>query len=718
MSANEKIFHESWYQIANQRIYLRPSVRLKRQLFRGAKWYVLHEPFTNHFFRLRPAVYEFIARLDMNKTVEETWYWILENKPQEAPSQGEIIELLAQLYHANLLYSDIAPNSVKLFQRYKKKKHAEIKMTLFNILFARIPLFDPDNLLKYLNPLIKLIISPFGIVIWCAVTGIGIKTAIDNFAGLQVQSDGILAASNLFMLYIGIVIIKIIHELGHAFAVRRFGGEVHAMGIMLLVLTPLPYTDATASWAFRSKWKRIFVGAAGMIFELFVAAIAVIVWAKTGEGVLHSLAYNMVFTASVTTLLFNLNPLLRYDGYYMLSDLTGMPNLQQQSQRQLTYLLERWAFGKKDCTSPSTSITESWLLSLYAVTSSIYRVVIFSGILLFISNKMLLLAVIMAIFFTFSWAILPLVKFIKYLTTSPGLARVRGRALRVSAAAALIVLALLNYIPFPYNFKAPGVLKAVDYIVAANPTAGRVERLGLPSGARVKKGDTLFILDNFELKSDIAETRAALTEAKMEYVKALDKSQSDLEPLEKQIEAHTLRLEHLERQYADLAVRAEIGGVWVSPDADDFTGRWLPRGTQLGELIDPKIFYFVSVVPQREISELFYRKVRQAGVRLSGQAYAQLPVSKFTTIPMEQNRLPSSALGFQGGGDIAVVPGDSSGVKTAEPFYEVRAVIGAQSGALLLHGRSGKIKFALGYKPLLWQGWRKLRQLVQKHYQI
>jgi putative peptide zinc metalloprotease protein len=95
-----------------------------------------------------------------------------------------------------------------------------------------------------------------------------------------------------------------------------------------------------------------------------------------------------------------------------------------------------------------------------------------------------------------------------------------------------------------------------------------------------------------------------------------------------------------------------------------------------------------------------------------------LPVSKFTTIPMEQNRLPSSALGFQGGGDIAVVPGDSSGVKTAEPFYEVRAVIGAQSGALLLHGRSGKIKFALGYKPLLWQGWRKLRQLVQKHYQI
>jgi putative peptide zinc metalloprotease protein len=718
MSKHEKIFHESWYQIANQRIALRASVCLKRQLFRGSLWYVLHDPFTNQYFRLRPMAYEFIARLSTHKTVEEVWHGLLEHSPQKAPSQGEIIDLLAQLYHSNLLHYDLAPDSAKLFERYKKRRQRQLSMNVLNVMFARIPLFDPDNLLKFLAPFIRLLIGPLGLIVWLVAVGIGIKTAIDNWSSLQVQSEGVLAYSNLFLLYAGVAFVKVIHELGHAFAVRRFGGEVHAMGIMLMVLTPLPYTDATASWAFRSKWQRIFVGGAGMLFELFIAAIAIVVWAGTGEGVLHSLAYNMVFSASVTTLLFNINPLLRYDGYYMLSDLLGMPNLQQESNKLITYAVERHAFGKKDATSPASSTREAWFLGIFAVASSIYRVVVFTGILLFISQKMLLLAVIMAIFFSVSWAVVPLVKLLKYLTSSPGLSRVRGRAIRVSLTTLLVTFVILNYLPFPYSFKAPGVLKAVDYMIAVNPVTGVVTGLGKPSGAEVKAGDTLIMLENDILRNERAATEAALNESRQQYAKALNESQADLEPVEKRIAAYTQRLEHLDRQITDLTVQAEIDGIWVAPDADNFVGRWMPRGTQLGQLIDPGQFYFASVVSQREISELFAQKPRGARVRLSGQADCPLKVAGFTTIPMEQNRLPSSALGFMGGGDIAVVPGDSAGVRTTEPFYEVRADVEQGRDALLLHGRSGKIKFTLGYKPLLWQGWRKIRQLVQKHYQI
>jgi putative peptide zinc metalloprotease protein len=718
MSTNEKIFHESWYQIANQRICLRSSVRIRRQLFRGSLWYVLHDPFTNQFFRLRHSVYEFVARLTGRATVEEVWLGLLDQAPDKAPSQGEIIDLLAQLYHSNLLHYELAPNSVKLFERYKKRRRNLIKMNLLNVMFARIPLVDPDALLKFLRPLIALLIGPAGLAFWAAVVGIGIKTAIDNWSALQVQSDGILAPSNLFLLYTGVALIKVVHELGHAFAVRRFGGEVHAMGVMLLVMTPLPYTDATASYAFRSKWQRIFVGAAGMIFELFIAAIAIMVWAATGEGVVHSLAYNMVFTASVTTLLFNINPLLRYDGYYMLADFIGMPNLQQQGVQQLTYFLERYAFGKKDCTSPAASVKEGWLLSLFAVMSFVYRIFVFGGILLFISNKLLLVAIIMGIFFVISWAVMPLYKFVKYLSTNPGLTRVRGRAIRVCGAAALVTIAALNYLPFPYSFKAPGVLKAVGYMIAVNPTAGKVVGLGKQSGAFVKRGDTLMVLDNTELRDSRAETEAALREARMQYDKALERSQADLDPVEKRIAAYSQRLERLDKELADLAVRAEIDGIWTAPDADDFLGRWMPRGTRLGQLIDPSRFYFVSVIPQKEISELFSQKARSVRVRLAGQAQTSLPVAEYTTIPMEQHELPSSALGFMGGGDIAVVAGDSAGVRTTEPFYEVRAVIGNAPSSLLLHGRSGKIKFALGYRSLLWQAWRAMRQLVQKHYQI
>jgi putative peptide zinc metalloprotease protein len=718
MSSNEKIFHESWYQVANQRIYLRASVKVIRQMFRGRHWYVLHDPFTNQFFRMRAQAYEFIARLGMNKTVEETWNWMLEHSPGDAPSQSEIVDLLAQLYHANLLHYEMSPNSVKLFERFRKRRNNLAKTTLLNIMFARFPLWDPHHLLNRLQPLIRLLISPAGLALWLAVVGWGVKTAIDNFGALKDQSDGILAAANLPLLYAGVVLIKIIHEFGHAFAVRRFGGEVHALGVMLMVFTPLPYTDATGAWAFRSKWQRIFVGAAGMVFELFVAGIAVFVWANTGEGVVHALAYNMIFTASVSTVVFNINPLLRYDGYYMLADFLDVPNLQQQANKQLTYALERWGFGKKDAITPAASRADAWILGSYGLLSSVYRFFVFSGMMLFVSQKMLLLAVVILISFIGSWLVMPLAKFARYLFAGPELARVRARAVRTTLIAAAVLLLLLNYLPFPYSFRAPGVLKAVDHNLTVNPTAGRVTALGKASGSMVQKGDVLLVLDNAELSGLRAETEAQLREAQYALTKAVSVAQADIDPIKKRFGAYTERLRRLDQQLADLQVRAQIPGIWVAPDVDDFPGRWLPRGTQLGQIINPERFYFASVVSQRDISDLFAKAPSQAQLRLSGQADERLQVSGINVIPMEQRQLPSMALGMMGGGDVAVKPGDSSGTHTVEPFYEVRAMVSPTDAVSLMNGRRGQIRFALGYKPLLWQGWRKVRQLIQQHYQI
>ncbi len=718
MSTNQKIFHESWYQIANQKISLRASVRIKRQIFRGSQWYVLHDPFTNQFYRLRQNVYEFIARLNAKKTVEEVWHQLLENSPEKAPGQGEIIDLLAQLYHANLLHYNLAPDSTKLFNRFKKRRQNLVKMNLMNILFARIPLYDPHNLLKFLKPLIRIIISPLGFILWSAVIGIGIKTVFDNFKAIQVQTDGILAPSNLFLLYIAVALIKVIHELGHAFAVKRYGGEVHTMGIMFMMLTPLPYTDASASISFRSKWKRVLVGSAGMIFELFIAAIAVLIWANTGEGLLHSLCYNVLFAASVTTLLFNINPLMRYDGYYILADILEMPNLQRQATQQLTYLLERYIFGRKNTTSHASTTWEAWFLPAYAVACFLYRITIFTGILLFISQKLLLLAIVMGILIFMTWIVVPIGKFIKYLISSPNLARVRGRAVRITALTALAVFAFLNYVPFPYSFKAPGILKAVGYINTVNPTGGQVKKLGKPSGTFVSKNDTLLILENVELQHQYRMTEAALLETKLKFNKALNNLQADMEPLQKRMAALSDRLKHLEIMISDLTVKAQIEGIWVAPDVDDYTDRWLPRGTRLGRIINPESFYFASVISQREVSELFSQKIEGTDVKLKGQSNLTLKATNLNTIPMEQNQLPSQALGFSGGGEIEIVPGDTSGRRTVEPFYEVRAMVENESDVMQLHGRSGKMRFSLGYRPLLWQIWRKILQLVQKHYRI
>src|SRR5205085_6418982 len=165
---------------------------------------------------------------------------------------------------------------------------------------------------------IRLLYSPLGALVWLIVIGAAGKVALDNAQALKEQSQGILDPGNLFLLYVGMVLTKTVHEFGHAFACRRFGGEVHTMGIMFMIFTPMPYVDATSSWSFRSRWHRVVVGCAGMIHELFLAAIATFVWANTGQGALHSLAYNMMFISSVSTLVFNINPLMRFDGYYIM----------------------------------------------------------------------------------------------------------------------------------------------------------------------------------------------------------------------------------------------------------------------------------------------------------------------------------------------------------------------------------------------------------------
>ncbi|MBN2061245.1 MAG: M50 family metallopeptidase, partial [Deltaproteobacteria bacterium] len=327
MQKSAKTFSESWHRVANLKVSLRPTVSVRKQMFRGEIWYVLQDPFNNQFFRLRPEAHDFVINLRPDRTVEQVWMDCLDRHPDEAPGQEDVIQLLTQLYFANLLYFERAADSGKMFERYRKRRQREIRSKLLSIMFVRIPLLDPDRMLKLLMPLFRIIISPLGAIIWVLVVAVAGKLVIDRFDMATDQVQGILAPDNLFLMYLGLVIIKSLHEFGHAVVCKRFGGEVHIMGVMLLVFTPLPYMDATSSWAFRSRWRRAFVGAAGMITEVFVAALAAFLWAYTGPGTLHSLAYNMMFIASVSTILFNGNPLLRFDGYYILSDLLDIPNL-------------------------------------------------------------------------------------------------------------------------------------------------------------------------------------------------------------------------------------------------------------------------------------------------------------------------------------------------------------------------------------------------------
>ena len=709
-------FSESWYRIAAQSICLRPGVRARRQNFRGERWIVLENPFSNQYFRLRPAAYEFVARLSPRRTVQQVWQECLDRFPDEAPGQEAVIQLLSQLYQANLLQYDQAADSTQLFERFRKRRQREISARLLNLMFIRIPLLDPDAFLVRTLPVVGRLINKVGAALWLGVVGWALKIVADNFAVLFQQGQGVLAPDNLVLLYVGLVIVKTFHEFGHAYFCRSFGGEVHAMGIQFMIFAPVPYVDATSAWGFRSRWQRVLVGSAGMIVELFLAALATFVWVSTAPGTLHSLAYNIMFVASASTLIVNANPLLRFDGYYILSDLVEIPNLSQRASQQLRFLWERHVFGVKQAESPTQHRREGAWLVVYGIASGIYRVIVFGGVLLLVADRFLLIGLLMAAICAISWIAVPTGKFLRYLATSPRLARVRLRAAGVTAVLAALLLVLLAVIPFPHHYRAPGVLKARERTIVVADVAGRLKGLLAKPGAPVVAGQPLIELESPELELSLDDARARMAETEARLRQALSRTNADLKPLQSRLKSTEDRLQKLKADRQALIVKARHSGVWIAPGVDQFVGRLIARGTPLGLIVNPSAFEFVAIVDQADADAAFAHQPSGAEVRLKGQAGSVLRADRWRVVPGGNRTLPSAALGWAAGGEVPISKQEPT--QAATPFFEVQADVTGGPDVPQLHGRSGKIRFDLEPEPLLPRWLRRLWQLLQTRYQL
>jgi putative peptide zinc metalloprotease protein len=718
MGVNSKTFSEVWYRVAGQSVVLAPQVRIRKQVFRGEIWYLVEDPFNNSFYRLRPEAYAFVGRLSKDRTVEEVWRECLERDPDGAPGQEEVIQLLGQLHHANLLHGSLPPDHVRIFERYRKRRQRERQFVWRHLMFARFPLWDPDAFLVRTLPLVRWVFRPWAIVLWIGVMALAVKQLLENSAGLGAQAMNLLAFENLLLLYAAVVIVKTLHEFGHAYTCRLLGGEVHTMGLMLLVLSPLPYMDATASWAFRERWKRVAVASAGMVVELFIAALAALFWVAAAAGPWRDLAFNIMMVASVSTLVFNLNPLLRYDGYYILADLLDVPNLHTRGQKHLRHLCERYLFGLRKSRSPATSGTEAFWLTTHGILAGLYRFVVFASIIFFVGTHYLLLGLLIALVCIISWLVIPLGKFIKYLTAGPSLQRNRTRALLVTLGLAGTAGMLLAGVPLPQSMRAPGVLRAETFAEVATGAPGTIERILVESGSRVEQGTPLLEMANPELEKERAAVVARERELRVLWRRALMDSASELAAIEQAQAALAGRRERLEERLAALTVRAPIAGIWTVPRSAQLVGAWLDRGSGIGHLIGERSFVFSAIVSQRSVSRLFANETGRGRIRLAGRSGESLAVERVVFIQAEQQRLPSAALGVAAGGSLGVQPADGAGVRATESFFEVRAFPVAGHSPVALHGLTGALRFQLPPEPLLPRILRRLQQLFQTHFSL
>src|SRR5438477_8119532 len=307
-------FSESWYRVVNLRAKLRPSAQISRQYYRGERWYVMRDPAGNQFHRLNDAAYRFVGLLDGTRTVGEAWDLVGGQLDDEAPTQPEVIQILSQLHAANLLEADIPADANVLLRRHKMQVKRKMQGRLMNILFPRIPIWDPDRFLMRWLPLAKIVFSKLGAIIWLIVVGTAVGMIVPHWSEVTEAAKDSVNPNNWIWLWAVFVLIKFIHECGHAFSCRRFGGECHEMGIMFLVFIPTPYVDASSAWSFPSRWQRMFVGLGGMTVELFLAALAAFVYLATKPGVpvmglpLRELMTDAIMIAGFTTVIFNANP--------------------------------------------------------------------------------------------------------------------------------------------------------------------------------------------------------------------------------------------------------------------------------------------------------------------------------------------------------------------------------------------------------------------------
>lgn len=739
MAVENPTFSESWYRVAALRPRLRATVQVRRQHFRGRIWHVVQDPVNNQFFRLHPAAYRFVGMLDGRRTVSQVWRSCNERLGDEALTQNEAIGVLGQLYAANLLQANLPPDAEGLFQRYRKRRSQQVRGQVANFLFVRVPLFDPDRLLDALVGVAGLAFTPVGLVAWLAVLAVGGWFAFGAWRELAAEGEELLRASrlvgNLPLMYAAFLAAKVLHEFAHGVACKKFGrrvrggGEVHTMGIMFLVFAPMPYVDASSAWALRSKLHRVVIGAAGMMAELALAAAAVVVWAWTADAAdpwlagVHAVAYNVLLIASVSTLLFNGNFLLRFDGYYILSDLLGIPNLWSRSRQYVCHLVKRYAWGVRQSIDPANSAGEAAWLFVYGVASTAFRVLICVKILLMLMDRFFYVGAGLATAAAVTWVVLPLGRLVHYLAASGELTRRRGLAVASTVAVLAAGVGSLGMLDAPDRWRIEGVVEGREMAYVHARADGFVRDV-LPSGRPVvaggqgRQGTVVVAAVNRELETswkNLLHERAAL-EARQRIARLRSVEDRRYKTLVQILERD---LAHLDRQRrllaeerASLSIPAPRTGTWVSRHADRLAGTYVRRGESLGQVVS-----LDRVVIRARASQ------RLAGMLIAEPAASEVAVrvaGRPGTVSRGTWRIrPAGQRGGEAAGRGAAAGTAGRAGEPASPRqFDIEVTPLDRPGWPLLPGQRVVVQFQMPRRPLLGQWWRSLRQMAQRRFRI
>ncbi len=704
----QQLLSPSWYRVANLRPRLRSHFRIHRHDYRGGRWYVLQDTISRRSHRFDSRAYFLIGLMNGQRPLQVIWDAGVERFGDDAPSQDDTIRLLGQLHAADAVQCEVSADVDELLRRTHRLRSRTQLARWMAPLAIKIPLFDPERLLQRTLAWYRPLFGPLGALIWLVVVGWGAVAMVQHWGALTNDlGNRVLAPQNLLVLGLVFPLLKALHEFGHACAVKAWGGEVHEMGIMLLVLMPVPYVDASSANAFPEKRRRVVVGAAGMLVELFIAAIALFFWLEAQPGVLRAVLFNVMLIAGVSTVLFNANPLLRFDGYYILADLLEIPNLRQRSTQYLGSFFERRLFGM-DAPPPEVGASERLWLASFAVLSFLYRITITLAIALFIATQYFVLGVLLAIWAVIGGMALPVLALLNYLAFSARLRRYRLRAVLTSATLAALAGWLLFGVPVASWTNAQGVLWGIEQSALRGGTDGFVTRVVATPGASVKRGEPLVEAADPLLVPRIRVLEGQRDELEARYhaerINSLVRAQMRLEGL-KSVEAE---LERARERARELVLRSPADGVFALPQPEDLPGRFVRKGELVGYVIPAGRATARVLVPQESVDLVRGRTVA-VSVMLAERLGEAIPARVLREVPRASDRLPSMALSQAGGGEIALDPTSGNAAKTLQTHFEFEVELDSARPV----GAGGRVYVRFDHRPetVAEQVWRVLQQV-------
>ena len=712
----DSLFSESWYRVSELKPRLRSHAQIHHHTYRGRNWYVIQDHSTGQFHRFSEEAYHIIGLMDGRLTLGEIWEAACANLGNDMPTQEEVIQLLSQLHSADVLQTDMSPSIADLLQRHERGRRNRMLGQIRSPFAIRFPIFDPEKFLSATQFFIRPIFGWTGFLVWCLAVISGIVLVGIHWGELTSNlADRVLAMENLFLLWLIYPIVKTLHEFGHAYAVKRWGGEVHEMGIMLLVFVPIPYLDASSASAFREKYQRVMVGAAGIMTEAFIAAIAMWIWVSVEPGAVRALAFNVMVIAGVSTLIFNANPLLRFDAYYILSDYLEIPNMGLRANRYIGYLCQRYLFNIKEVQNPVSAQGEAAWMGFYGIASFVYRMFIIIRIAMFVASKFFVIGVVLAIWGIFSMLIVPLYKIIHYMFTDSHMQNRRRRVLLVTGISAGLLLLTVLAVPFPSFTVAEGVLWAPENSQIYPGTDGFVKKVIVSPGQTVHAGESLIICENPDLEAEVKVLEAQLEEFESRHTLSMTKGPLEADIIMDEIDRISAELERKRGEREALLILSPADGIFLLPGAEDLPGCFIRRGMPLGYVVDFSQVTARAVVPQRDVDRVRTNTL-SVSARLAEAVNNEFPAFIKREIPEATSDLPSLALSLEGGGSLALNPEERNDLRTFEKLFHFEIILSCSPQKTI--GERVFVRFEHSPEPLIFRWYRVVRRTLLGKFNV